>query len=215
MWALFGIPRRPSSRKRYPIPKTEETKLTKQKRNAARHELESRHQTYVIATTRRETRNSMPTYDEYFKPQFVNLNNIPDDGIQGTIVSADFEEVGQSRDVKPVVRIECEETGDLWAFVVNQTNGAILGSIYGRGFDRWENKPIALSKGTAGYKGKDVPSVVVDRAATRAMKESATSTLQSLTTQAVQHTDVIQGRPAMKSPVKMESYDTGDGNIPF
>ena len=127
--------------------------------------------------------------------KWVNLNNIPSEGIRGTIVSAGFEEVGQSREEKPVIRLE-DESGDMWAFVVNQTNGAILGSLHGRGFDRWEGKPIVLVTGTAGYKGKDVPSVVVDRTATRAAKEVV--------------------KPVVAKPIAPTTYHPGDDNdTPF
>ncbi len=114
----------------------------------------------------------VPSYDEYFKPSFLNLSNLPHGGIQGTIVAAGFEVIGKEQEEKPVIRIE-DETGDLWAFVVNQSSGATLGAIYGRGFEFWTGKSVCLAQGTANYKGKSVASIVIDAAATRKLKTSS------------------------------------------
>ena len=108
------------------------------------------------------TDNSMTEFDDYFKPKFVNTKNVPVDGIRGTIVAAGFEEVGPQRERKPVLRI-VDEDDQPWAFVVNQGNGATLNSLHGRGFERWDGKPITLIVGQASYQGRMVDSVVVAR----------------------------------------------------
>lgn len=120
----------------------------------------------------------MRTFKDFFRPQFVSLERLPEGGLKGTITSAGCEDVGNPPMEKPVVRIE-DDRGDEWALVANQNNLAALGAMYGRNFSLWEGRPIVLVSGTVTYKNKKVGSVVVDGAATRRIQAEITRSIIS------------------------------------
>ena len=99
----------------------------------------------------------MTTVSEAFPSKFLKADEIGARNVKVKIDKVIFEEVGQNRDMKPVVFFEKVKKG----LVLNKTNAKRIGSMHGEQMDNWSGKEIELYSELVPFQGEDVPSIRV------------------------------------------------------
>lgn len=96
-----------------------------------------------------------------FPSKFLKADDVGQSGAIYTIKAVGIEALGTEQEEKPVVRFRETPKG----LVVNKTNAAILGELFGDDTDAWLGKRVALRVERVSFQGRRVDSIrVVDSA---------------------------------------------------
>ena len=99
----------------------------------------------------------MTTVDEAFPSNYLKAADLQGRNIKLKIASVIFEEIGQNRDKKPIIRFANVKKG----LVLNKTNAKTIESVHGKVFEGWTGKEIELYPAMVPFQGHDVPAIRV------------------------------------------------------
>lgn len=93
-------------------------------------------------------------FEDLFPSRFFKADDVTTPKVM-VIQSVTQEEVGQEKEVKPILRFAGENRG----LVLNRVNGSMLQALYGNDVNAWLSKPIELYRDLVQFGGKTVPAV--------------------------------------------------------
>jgi hypothetical protein len=113
------------------------------------------------------TTNSNPNFDQLFGGRYIKADDMPEEeDLPLTIAGYAFEPVGPEKEMKLVLSFkESEKT-----LVLNTTNARTIANLYGKDFEEWAGRRIALYATEVDFAGKTVMAV---RVRIRAPKKAA------------------------------------------
>ena len=101
--------------------------------------------------------NKPTTYDELFPSPYLKHDDLGEEDKILTISSFDFEPIGEENEMKGCLYFSEVDK----KLVLNKTNASTITDIYGRKFDGWTGKRIALYKTEVPFAGKMVKAIRV------------------------------------------------------
>ncbi len=99
----------------------------------------------------------MTTVDDAFPSNYLKAADLQGRNVKLKIVSVIFEEIGQNRDKKPIIRFANVKKG----LVLNKTNAKAIESVHGKVFEGWTGKEIELYPDMVPFQGQNVPAIRV------------------------------------------------------
>ncbi len=99
----------------------------------------------------------MTTVNDAFPSNFLKAADLNNRTIKLKIDKVVFEEIGQTKDKKPVAYFTDVKKG----LVLNKTNATTIGSVHGQEFEGWTGKEIELFEQMVPFQGQNVPSIRV------------------------------------------------------
>jgi hypothetical protein len=99
-----------------------------------------------------------PTFDQLFGGKYIKAADLPDDeDMVVTIKGYSFEPVGQDKEMKAVLTFRENEK----QLVLNKTNAGTIANLYGKDFEDWVGRKIALFATEVDFAGKSTLAVRV------------------------------------------------------
>ena len=92
-----------------------------------------------------------------FPSDYVAASDLCRQDVTVVIASITQEEVGESKDLLPVLRFAGMKKG----MVLNRTNAKRIAAMYGNDCDGWVGKPITLYESETEFRGETVPCIRV------------------------------------------------------
>lgn len=95
--------------------------------------------------------------DDVFPSKYLKADDLRDREVTVTIARIVIEEIGQSKDRKPVVYFQGKDKG----VAFNKTNSNKIASVFGKNLDGWVGRQIVLFPAWVDYKGEQVRAIRV------------------------------------------------------
>ncbi len=134
-----------------------------------------------------------------FPSKYLKASDVEDEHPTATIRHITREEVGRTKDMRPIVYFDEFEKG----VVLNKTNATNISKLYGSDTDNWIGKSVVLGTAIVDFNGESAPAIRIWPPKNKAGKPSVNRPLGTVAA----HDDVGQRpfAPAMDD----------DGEIPF
>ena len=105
----------------------------------------------------------MTTISEAFPSNYLKAADLNNRTIKLKIDKVVFEEIGQNKDLKPVMYFVDTKKG----LVLNKTNAEQIGGVYGQHLEAWSGKEIELFSQMVPFQGQSVAAIRVRGVAER------------------------------------------------
>ena len=99
----------------------------------------------------------MTSVTDLFPSRYVSAGDLPAGGTDVIIESFGQEEVGDTKDLRPILFFAGKPKG----MVLNKTNANRIAEKYGEQIEEWMGKPVTLYPSETDFQGKTVPCVRV------------------------------------------------------
>ena len=111
----------------------------------------------------------MTTVSEAFPSNYLKAADLAGRTVKVTIDKVTFEEIGQTRDRKPIIHFDKVQKG----LVLNKTNATEIAAQHGDQMDAWTGKEIELFSQMVPFQGQNVPAIRVRAVAAAVVAEAA------------------------------------------
>ena len=99
----------------------------------------------------------MTTVDDAFPSRYLKADDLQNQHVKFKIKEVLFEEVGQTKEVKPITYFVDSKKG----LVLNKTNAKRIEQMHGKQMENWTNKEIQLYPELVQYQGSEVMAIRV------------------------------------------------------